>query len=156
MKHSLTLLTAFLIAPFAATAQQPAPSTTAPPAFILVEDGQAKGVIYLAPGRTPTAIFAAEELRDHIALATRVRLPIVDKVPADSTAPLVLVGPSEAAEARGVSAKGLKLEEHRIKSGDRWLVLLGINHERFTYRFQGLDFRLTGVGPARVVKDIIA
>jgi hypothetical protein len=34
--------------------------------------------------------------------------------------------------------------------------LLGIEHERFTYRFQGLDFRLTGVEPCRVVKDIIA
>jgi hypothetical protein len=33
--------------------------------------------------------------------------------------------------------------------------LLGINHERFTYRFQGLDFRLTGVEPARVVKEIL-
>jgi len=34
--------------------------------------------------------------------------------------------------------------------------LLGIEHERFTYRFQGLDFRLTGVEPSRVVKEIIA
>lgn len=32
---------------------------------------------------------------------------------------------------------------------------LGIDHERFTHRFQGLDFRLTGVEPARVVKDIL-
>ena len=29
------------------------------------------------------------------------------------------------------------------------LHLLGIQHERFTYRSQGLDFRLTGVEPAR-------
>ncbi len=33
---------------------------------------------------------------------------------------------------------------------------LGINHERLTYRFQGLDFRLTGVEPARVVKALLA
>jgi len=33
---------------------------------------------------------------------------------------------------------------------------LGIEHERFTYRFQGLDFRLTGVEPAHVVKDILS
>ena len=119
MKSTLILLTALLLAALAAKAKQPAP------AFALVEDGQAKGVIYLAPGSTPTATYAAEELRDHVALATGVHLPIVDKLPADSTAPLVLVGPSEAAESRGVSAKGLKLEEHRIKSGDQWLVLLG-------------------------------
>jgi hypothetical protein len=34
--------------------------------------------------------------------------------------------------------------------------LLGIDHERFTHRFQGLDFRLTGVEEANVVKDILA
>jgi hypothetical protein len=34
--------------------------------------------------------------------------------------------------------------------------LLGIDHERFTYRFQGLDFRLTGVEKASVVKGVLA
>jgi len=33
---------------------------------------------------------------------------------------------------------------------------LGIDHERFTHRFQGLDFKLTGVEPAHVVRDILA
>lgn len=36
------------------------------------------------------------------------------------------------------------------------LHLLGIDHERFTFRAQGLDFRLTGVEPSKVVKDILA
>ncbi len=36
------------------------------------------------------------------------------------------------------------------------LHLMGIDHERFTYRHQGLDFRLTGVEPAKVVKGIVA
>ena len=36
------------------------------------------------------------------------------------------------------------------------LHLLGIDHERFTYRAQGLDFRLTGVEPSHVVKDILS
>ena len=36
------------------------------------------------------------------------------------------------------------------------LKLLGYNHERFTYRFQGLDFKLTGVEPARVIKELLA
>ncbi len=36
------------------------------------------------------------------------------------------------------------------------LHLMGIEHERFTYRSQGLDFRLTGVEPARVVHDLLA
>ena len=34
--------------------------------------------------------------------------------------------------------------------------LLGIDPERFSYRFQGLDFRLIGVEPAKVVRDILA
>ncbi|MBY0588930.1 DUF1501 domain-containing protein [bacterium] len=36
------------------------------------------------------------------------------------------------------------------------LQLLGFDHERFTYKFQGLDQRLTGVEPCRVVKELIA
>ena len=33
---------------------------------------------------------------------------------------------------------------------------MGIDHEKLTYKFQGLDARLTGVEPARVVKEILA
>ena len=33
--------------------------------------------------------------------------------------------------------------------------LLGIDHERFTFRSQGLDFCLTGVEPARVVPELL-
>ena len=33
--------------------------------------------------------------------------------------------------------------------------LMGIDHERFTHRFQGLDFRLTGVEESRIVDEII-
>lgn len=35
------------------------------------------------------------------------------------------------------------------------LHLLGIDHQRLVYRYQGLDFRLTGVEPARVVSEIL-
>ena len=35
------------------------------------------------------------------------------------------------------------------------LHLMGIDHERLTYRVQGLDFSLTGVEKARVIKDIL-
>lgn len=34
--------------------------------------------------------------------------------------------------------------------------LLGIDHQRFTFRAQGLDFRLTGVEPSTVVEGILA
>ena len=36
------------------------------------------------------------------------------------------------------------------------LHLLGLDHERFSFKFQGLDQRLTGVVPAQVVKAILA
>ncbi|MFM7520388.1 MAG: DUF1501 domain-containing protein [Planctomycetota bacterium] len=36
------------------------------------------------------------------------------------------------------------------------LHLLGIDHERFTFRFQGLDQRLTGVEPQAVVRELLA
>jgi uncharacterized protein (DUF1501 family) len=32
----------------------------------------------------------------------------------------------------------------------------GINHERLSYRFQGLDQRLTGVEESHIIKDILA
>ena len=32
----------------------------------------------------------------------------------------------------------------------------GIDHERFSTKFQGLDYKLTGVEPARAVKAILA
>lgn len=36
------------------------------------------------------------------------------------------------------------------------LQLLGFDHARFSYRFQGLDQRLTGVEPAKVIKELVA
>jgi hypothetical protein len=36
------------------------------------------------------------------------------------------------------------------------LQCMGIDHERFTFPFQGLDQRLTGVEPQRVVKEVLA
>ena len=36
------------------------------------------------------------------------------------------------------------------------LKLLGFDHERFTYLYQGLDQKLTGVEPAKVIPQLIA
>jgi len=36
------------------------------------------------------------------------------------------------------------------------LQLLGFDHQQFSFKFQGLDQRLTGVVPARVVTEILA
>jgi len=34
--------------------------------------------------------------------------------------------------------------------------LMGVDHERFTHRFQGLDFRLTGVEETKVVNEVMS
>lgn len=36
------------------------------------------------------------------------------------------------------------------------LRLCGIDHERFTFKYQGLDMRLTGVEPSKVIEEVIA
>ncbi|MBS0211299.1 MAG: DUF1501 domain-containing protein [Planctomycetes bacterium] len=36
------------------------------------------------------------------------------------------------------------------------LKLLGFDHQRFSYRYQGLDQKLTGVEPAHVIKELLA
>jgi hypothetical protein len=36
------------------------------------------------------------------------------------------------------------------------LHLLGFDHEQFTYRYQGLDQKLTGVEPAKVIRELLA
>jgi hypothetical protein len=36
------------------------------------------------------------------------------------------------------------------------LRLMGFDHQRFSFRYQGLDQRLTGVEPARVIKELLA
>jgi hypothetical protein len=36
------------------------------------------------------------------------------------------------------------------------LHLMGIDHDRFTYKYQGLDQKLTGVEPAKVIKELVA
>ena len=36
------------------------------------------------------------------------------------------------------------------------LHLLGFDHEKFSFPFQGLDQKLTGVKPASVIRDVLA
>ncbi|HEY2251655.1 MAG TPA: hypothetical protein VGH74_11365 [Planctomycetaceae bacterium] len=36
------------------------------------------------------------------------------------------------------------------------LQLMGFDHQRFTYRYQGLDQKLTGVEPCRVIPELMA
>lgn len=54
---------------------------------------------------------------------------------------------------------GLKAAENPVHVRDLHatiLHLMGLDHERLTYRHAGLDFRLTGVDHAKVVHDLLA
>lgn len=54
---------------------------------------------------------------------------------------------------------GFNATENRVHVRDLHatiLHLLGLDHERLTYKVQGLDMKLTGVEPAHVVKEILA
>ena len=75
-------------------------------AGVLIADGKARGVIYLAPEATPTARYAAAELRDHVKLATGAELPITNALPEEPATPVILVGPSAAAEGRKSVGEG--------------------------------------------------
>ncbi len=53
---------------------------------------------------------------------------------------------------------GYNATENRVHVRDfhaTMLHMLGIDHSKFTYKFQGLDFRLTGVEDARVLNDLL-
>lgn len=53
---------------------------------------------------------------------------------------------------------GYAVVENKVHVRDLHATLLerfGIDHRRFSIRFQGLDYRLTGVEPAHVVRDIL-
>ena len=54
---------------------------------------------------------------------------------------------------------GFNIVENEVHVADLHATILhqlGVDHERLTYRAAGLDFRLTGVEPSRVVKEILA
>jgi hypothetical protein len=54
---------------------------------------------------------------------------------------------------------GYNAIENRVHVRDfhaTMLHMLGIDHNRFTYKFQGLDFRLTGVEEAHVVSELLS
>jgi hypothetical protein len=59
-----------------------------------------------------------------------------------------------ATDEFGFSAIENKVHVHDLHA--TLLHLLGFDHERFTYRYAGLDFRLTGVNECSVVKDLLA
>jgi len=59
-----------------------------------------------------------------------------------------------ASDEHGVKAVEGKVHQHDLQA--TILHLLGLDHEKLTYRYGGRDYKLTGVGGARVVDDVLA
>ena len=118
MKHTLTLLTALLLAPLAALH---AADTC------LVENGQARAEIVIAEKPLRTVRLAAQELQDGIQKISSARMPIVTQP--TSGAVHVFVGQSEHTERLKVTAESLKQGSYRMVSGADWLALIGDDTE---------------------------
>lgn len=65
-------------------------------------------------------------------------------------------GGTELGETDDFSYNPIKDPVHINEINATILHCLGIDHERFTLRYQGLDQRLTGVKPMKVLKKILA
>jgi uncharacterized protein (DUF1501 family) len=59
-----------------------------------------------------------------------------------------------ATDELGYDAVENKTDVHGVHA--TMLQLLGVDHNKFTFKFQGLDARLSGVEGAQVIKDILA
>ncbi len=96
-------------------------------------------------GRTPMVQGSTRDGRDHHPNAFTMWLA------GGGTKPGITLGRSDDF--------GFDVVEDRVHVHDLHatiLHLLGLDHERLTYRFQGLDQRLTGVEPARVAQQLLA
>lgn len=97
-------------------------------ATLLVENGQPRAVIVVAPSPPRTVRLAAQELQNYVQKITGAHLPIVTQ-PGGPPAVPIYVGRSEHTDRLGITAEGLQDGAYRIVSGDRWLVLIGQDTE---------------------------
>ncbi len=100
-----------------------ATDSTAEP-VTLVDDGRPAATIIVAQAPTPSANFAALELRYHIQRITGVELPVVDDSQA-VTGNRILVGHSNATAALGINVGDFEPLEYRIQIDPGTIVLLG-------------------------------
>ena len=119
---------------FAAFATLPIMSAHAD--LTLVENGQARGAIIVAPDASPIAREAAQDLQFYIRKSTGAELSILAP-DAEATLPAafarVYVGPSQAAERAGIRAQALEDEQYRVVTRGNALFLLGSDRDYGTH-----------------------
>jgi len=95
---------------------------------LLVENGQPRATIVIAPSPPRTVRLAAQELQDYVQKISGAHLPIVTQSSGAGTMP-IYVGRSEYTDRLGITADGLQDGAYRIVTGDDWLVLIGQDTE---------------------------
>lgn len=102
-------------------------SMTAALAANIVDNGQAKAEIVIAPEPTRLVSLAAADLQTYIRKISGAELPIVSE-PGEMPVKLY-VGSSPAVEALGISIEGLAHGGFRLVSGPDYLVMLGPDYD---------------------------
>lgn len=95
---------------------------TAQAAHYLVEKGEARADIIIAPDAPPIVRLAAQDLQTYVARMTGATLPIVTQPAADVH---VYVGRSRFTDSLGIDVADLDHDAYVMKSGDNWLALIG-------------------------------
>lgn len=93
---------------------------------VLAEHGTARAVVVTADAPTPVAIYAAQELVDHLAKSTGVRLAIVREatIPAQPSG-RVYLGATKAARAAGIDTAALPPEVAVLRTRGNHLYIAG-------------------------------
>lgn len=90
----------------------------------LVEQGQARSEIVIAPKAPRTTRLAAQELQNYIEKISGAKLHILTE-PSGKVPVSIFIGRSSHTDKRGITDMGLKYGAYRIVSGENWLVLIG-------------------------------
>lgn len=115
-----------------------APAAAAP--LVLVTNGRSAAAVVLAETPSSTARYAADELTNHVAQATGVRLPVLDEASAAAHAgPRIFVGDTQAARAQGIDPDRLGPDVYVMRTAGRDLFILG-REEREMPPLQGVRY----------------
>ena len=95
----------------------------------LVKNGEAVGVIYIAPAvsidqRGTAFDVLLEEMHEVIELTTGATLPVVSELPAPDV-PAIIIGTCEASEAEGIRSEELPYEGFVVKTAPSRVYLVG-------------------------------
>ncbi len=90
----------------------------------LVERGQPRAEIVIAEKPPRTTRLAARELQTYIEKISGAKLSIVTE-PSGEVPVRVFIGRSSHADKLGITDEGLRYGAYRIRSGDKWIALVG-------------------------------